>query len=405
MVSTYSIMYVLLAFCVLLQNLFFHIINPTSTTTLLLMFSIISVFIVSQCKSNQSVCRFSYNYIKAIIVVIILPQTIYGFVLGQSINDYIDVIRSMLSILLVVPVLKVMIHDGKVDKVLNMIQLFTIISLGLLLLNSFILNETGIQVVPFDYFAMPPYGRAGRLRLFLISDFLSFVSIYSFANIMTKNRKTYNLIAFAIAVGAEAYIEQTRMILVSIIISCLIMFTTSLKKRNVKILFYFCGVLLFIYGFVGDWYSNIYELFSISNSNYGVSTLYRLKEIAYAPKLILEHPFLGTGMIKNYIMKINVDGLSVAFDHTDIGLLGTITYIGLGGAVVLFIWPFVRMVKTVRRVTINRDTLFALGLVIYVAVTAATIVITDNARIFAWPFIIATLEFCRNRYTTERKQM
>lgn len=410
MVNKYHIIYTFLIIGILLQNLFFHMINPSSITTLLLIIDIIVIFLISlNLRKYNYTCIFGKKYIFAIMLFILLPQTIYTFLQGQTVSDYIDVVRPVLSILLILPLLKLFMYDRKLDRVLNMVQLFTIISLILILANSYMLNEYGTSLFPFDYYQMPEFGRNGRLRIYLISDFLSFVAIYSFANVIKKNRRIYNLIVFVIAVVTEAYVEQTRMILIAIAVSCLFMFSISIKKRRWKSILYILTIAMLLYGFIADWYSDWFAIFSISNSMYGLSTISRIIEILYVPKLLSAHPFLGTGMMKDYIIPISFNGINTDFNHTDIGILGTATYIGIYGAVIIFIWPLVRCIKTIMRFAQHnktcRDCIFASGLVVYITVTSLTIVITDNARIFAWPFVLAVIEFCRYKYAYDFEEI
>ena len=401
MVKKISILYILLAASILLQNLFFHVVNPTSTTTLLLILDIFIMFGMSCCMKKNRECNYLYRYILLVFIVVLLPQTIYGFSQGQTMNEYIDVIKGPIYILLSVPVLKLFMDDKEIDRVVDMIALFTVISLAILLLNSVVLNNVGRSLLPFDYFQMPPNGRNHRLRLLLISDFLSFVSIYSFANFI-KKRRLWSALCFAICLGAEFYIEQTRVIEMSIIAACVIIFSLSINKKRYKYLLYIVASFLLIYGFFSACFGEFFDSFSVQNSTTGVSTLYRTIEWKAAWNLIAEHPFLGTGMVRNYRFSVNPTGVPVMFDHTDIGIIGTITYIGLIGTIVLFVAPYVRCFKTFVQVPNkfrhDRDFYFYTGLYIYVTVTAVTIIITDNSRIFAWPFILAVEEFIRKKY-------
>lgn len=396
-----SLLYFLLTLSILLQNLFFHIVNPTSTTTLLLMVDISLMFMLSYDMSGNGECHYLYRYIMIVFGAVVIPQTAYGFLQGQSVSDYIDVIKGLICILLCIPVLKLFIINGNLDRVLNMIALLTAISLAILLLNSIALNEFGRSLLPFDYFQLPPTGRNKRLRLLLISDFLSFVSIYSFCNFITEKR-IYKLAPFVICLSAEFYIEQTRMIEMAIIVACVIIYARSISKKSYRFLLYFIAGFAWVYGLFAEWFSEFLNSFSIHNASTGVSTLYRIIEWRTAWNLILEHPVLGTGMVKDYRFSVNLTGIPVMYDHTDIGIIGTITYIGLIGTIVLFIAPYIRCCKTFLQIPKenrqNRDVYFYTGLFVYVTVTAVTIIVTDNSRIFVWPFILAVEEFVRLKY-------
>ena len=400
MIKKSTLVYIMLVFAVLLQNLFFHIINPTSTTTIMLMADIFAMFIFSYFVGENHKCRFLYRYITSVLLVVVIPQTIYGFAQGQTFNEYIDVIKGPIYILLAVPVMKIFDCDESMTRVLNMIEVLTVISLAILLANSIMLNEFGHPLLPFDYFQLPPNGRNNRLRLLLISDFLSFVSIYSFSSLVSKTGNLlFNFLSFVICFGAELYIEQTRMIEMAIIAACIIIYAISIDKKKYKFLLYLIAVTACLYGLFADWFSGVFSSFSIQNTSTGVSTLYRTIEWKAALELIIDHPFMGTGMIRNYRFSVNLTGIPVMFDHTDIGLIGTITYIGMIGTFVLFLIPYYRCFTTFLRIQgkkqYDRDRFFFVGLFVFITVTAATIIVTDNSRIFVWPFILAVEEYTR----------
>lgn len=403
-INRFSLRYTLLIMCILLQGLFFHIISPSSLMTMLLLGSIIALWGLSFTIGYNKECIFINRYLLGVFIVVVIPHTMYGIVLGQSLNDYIDVMKGMVYILLATPVLKMLLYEKSLDKIFNMITLLTTISLVLLIVNSFFLNEFGTSLFPFEYFQMPATGRNSRLRLLLISDFLSFVVIYSFCNLFFRKSKKKLLFLFSLitAFTAEIYIEQTRMIVMALIASCMLVFTLWLKRKRYKFPLYLLVIFLVIYGVYDNWFSGLFASFSIDNSSTGVSTLYRTIELTYASQLIMEHPILGTGMVKDYLIPVYMQGHLVMFDHTDIGLIGCVTYIGILGASILFIWPFVRFTmyiyKVPKKLRYSRDYFLLCGLLTYIALTSLTILITDNARIFVWPFIIAIFEFCRCRY-------
>lgn len=403
MIKKSTLLYLMLVFAILLQNLFFHIVNPTSTTTVLLIVDIFLMFLFSYFMGYNYKSKFLYRYILSVLLIVVIPQTIYGFAQGQSGNDYIDVIKGPIYILLAVPVLKIFICKNSTSKVLNMIEFLTVISLAILLVNSIALNEFGRALLPFDYFQLPPNGRNNRLRLLLISDFLSFVAIYSFSCLIAKTgKKLLHIFAFVICLMSEFYIEQTRMIEMAIIAACVIIYSISINNKKYKYLLYLVASAACLYGLLDNSFSAFFDSFSIQNSTTGVSTLYRTIEWKTAPRLIMEHPFLGTGMIRNYRFNVNLMGISVMYDHTDIGLIGTITYIGIVGAIVLFIIPYIRCCTTLFRVQRAKEydvnSYFFVGLFVFLTVTAVTIIVTDNSRIFVWPFILAIEEYVRQIY-------
>ncbi|MEH7440204.1 O-antigen ligase family protein [Neobacillus drentensis] len=400
-ISKTQLIYLGLILCILLQNSFFHLINPSSTMTLLLLLDIAVLFLLSLTTRAYGAGKYLNKYLLMVIIVVIIPQTIYAITLGETVNGYIDVIRGPFSLFLALPVLVLMVRKNSIEYLLDKVAFLTTISLAILLANSFALNNMGVSLLPFDYFQMPLIKRGDWVRILLISDFLSFTSIYSFCKVLKgkKNRGLF-LFSFIICFLSEIYIEQSRVMIMAIAASCLIVFSQTLKRN--KIWFYFLAIIFVIIGLFGDWFSSVFEIFSVENEGLGVSTLTRINEISYAIQLIKEHPFMGTGMVHDYYFIVYTNGFSYEYNHTDIGILGCISYIGLIGTIVYFVAPYIRCLKTIKFYSNkNNDSLeysFMLGILIYVTITALTILIIDNARIFVWPFILAVFEFCRYQY-------
>lgn len=400
-VSKTQIYTVLITACILLQGRFFHILNASQNLTIVLCFCIILAFLVAITDKNASASKWSLQYIILVFLVVVLPQTAYAFVQGETIEGYVDTIRGILNILLLVPILKLINRKQEIHELLDTIMVLTTISLFLLLLNSFFLNNFNIQLMPFEYYARPSTARWNRLRLFLISDFTAFVSIYSFCRYLNKTTRNIRyLVSFLICLITEIYVEQTRMLYMAIMASCILIYARSLKSR--KPIFYFLSAIIAVFGMLGDWFSSFIDIFSVHNETLGISTMIRLREYEYAFETIRAHPFLGSGMVSQYLYDVTIDGFRFQYNHTDIGIIGCITYIGLIGTIVLFIAPYIRMIKTLRVCPYNeRDSFeynFLFGLCVFIGITSFTILITDNARIFVWPFILALNEYVRRRW-------
>ncbi len=400
-VSKVQIYYVLIILSLMFQNRFFHLINASSNLTLCLILDIIILFFIALNDKKINPGKWIYNYLLLVLVIVILPQTVYVFLQGETIDGYIDVVRGLLNLLLALPLIKFFLRNKSIIKFLDVLAILTIVTLGLVLINSFFLNTFGNQLLPFEYFQKPSTGRLGRIRIFLISDFTGFVCIYSFARfIKSESRKIFYLISFAICLLCEIYVEQARVLYMSMVASCVLIFAQTLKAK--KVAFYIISVLIALLGLVGEWFDSFFAMFSVSNKGLGISTLIRINEIKYAFELIKQHPLLGTGMSSRYIFPITLDGFYFEFNHTDIGLLGTITYIGLLGTIIIFVIPYIRIIKTISicpdKYKNSYEFYFLFGIIIYVSITSFTVAITDNARIFAWPFVIAFNEYVRRRW-------
>lgn len=393
---------VLLFICILCQNRFFHILNASMGLTVCLIVTIIALFVLALTDKYNNCCCYLYGYYIALTLVLIIPQSIYAFSQGETLEGYIDVIRGIINVLLAVPVFKLFLRKGGMKSTLDMITILTTITLGLLLINSFALNNFSLQVFPFDYYQMPDIRRGSWIRIYLISDFTAFVAIYSFCRLLKKETRTvWYLLSLVICLGSAIYVEQSRMAYMAIIVSCIIAYTRILKKW--RPVFYFIAGILLIIGMFGGWFDAFFNSFSINNDGLGISTKIRINEFQYAITLISEHPILGTGMVSDYLFDVVNNGFRFEFNHTDIGILGSVTYIGLVGTFVLFIRPYIRLIKTLTQFPVIKQNsfefCFALGLIVYITITSMTILVTDNARIFVWPFIIAVFEFMRIKTT------
>ena len=401
-ISKIKLYSLLLIFCILFQNRFFHIMNASMSLTICLITSIVVLFVLALTDKFNNYCRYLYGYYTTLIIILIIPQSIYAFSQGETLDGYIDVVRGIISVLLAVPVLKIFLRKDGMKSVLDIIAILTTVTLSLLIINSFTLNNFGLQVFPFDYYQMPDIRRGNWIRIYLISDFTAFVAIYSFCRLLKKETRTvWYLLSFVICLGAEIYVEQSRMIYMAIIASCVITYTRILKRG--RPVFYFIAVILVIIGMFGGWFDAFFSSFSINNDGLGISTKIRINEFQYAITLISEHPILGTGMVSDYLFDVVNNGFRFEFNHTDIGILGSVTYIGLVGTFVLFIRPYIRLIKTITRFPVIKQNsfefCFGLGLIAYITITSMTVLVTDNARIFVWPFIIAVFEFMRIKTT------
>lgn len=405
-VTITRIYYVLFILCILLEIRAFNIVNASMELTMALLFDVVLLFVLALWDKKINPGKWIYRYIVLVFAVIVIPQTIYAFYQGETIDGYIDVIRHIIFILLAVPLIKYFCRKRSIVELLDVITLLTTITLVLVLVNSFSLNNFGTQLIPFDYFQKPSTGRWGRIRLFLITDFTGFAYIYSFARLIKKeSRNILYLTSLVVCLASEIYVEQARMLYMAMIATSIFMYAQALKGKKIGL--YIAAGFMVIFGWMGDWFDSFFSMFSVNNAGVGISSLIRINEVKYAFELIKQHPVLGTGMVAQYLFPVTQDGFYFEYNHTDIGLLGTITYIGLLGASIIFIIPYIRGLRTVWQCSVkDKDSFeyyFLFGLWVYITITSLTVIITDSARIFVWPFVIAINEFLRKNWRLTNK--
>lgn len=191
---------------------------------------------------------------------------------------------------------------------------------------------------------------------------------------------------------------KIRMLLAAVIISIITMSLFCLKKPTKKMLIF---VILFC---VGAWitstdlFQQYFELVTTAKT----SSLYRTEAYTYYMTSTKDYIF-GTGIIYEPSASSNlVSLLHSSFgncDRTDVGIVGLYSTYGIIGV----IWYILLIVKLTKKqfVQIKEKMIYrdceCIGLLLYLIVTSATLIVTDYSRIAYLPIILLLFENFRDK--------
>lgn len=395
--SEISNIFIILA--ILFQCCFFHLVPISSNMTYGMLFSAAIAYLLSM--KDKTNVKYADKYLIRVFVFVFLLQGAYTIISGkQSLIDFVTVITPMLAIILFRPLLRMINRDNSVDRLIDIIVFITAVYMAVVIVNVIFRNATGQPIIKTEFYLYDSGYRNGRLRIMLISPFLLLAPICAFYKIIAEEgKKLKYIISFLVLVIGVFYVEQTRMNQIILVVCCALMYSTKIKNKRIKYIIYFLSFVLFIIGYLLGYSNDFLSSFSVTNQDYGVSTIYRMYEYTHALNNIKMSPLFGEGLISNYLQKVSYGGYSFSYNHTDIGLIGTLSYLGIS-AIPLVIMPLYRYIK--KYFAINRKNRGAsiyvlfVGIMVYFILTQITLSITDSVRIFAWPFVLALLEHCSN---------
>lgn len=395
---------ILIVFALLFQCCFFHFFSISGLMSRAMLVCIIATWLLSFIIRKDVNDKFANRYIFSIFVFVFLVQGAYTIITGkQSLKEYFEVLMPMMAILLFSPLLKKMKEEDSVWNVVDIITSITSIYMFVVLINAFMRNTTGSPLIHTDYYLYDSGFRNGRLRIMIITPFLILAPICIFLELIFergKAKKFFYIIEFIICVGVIFYVEQTRMNQIMLIVCCAVMFSLKINNKGIRTLIYIFSAVLMLMGMVFGYSNEFINSFSVSNKDYGVSTAYRIYEYQHAFKNIIANPIFGEGFVGNYLQKVSYGGYNFNYNHTDIGLIGTISYLGIS-SIPLIIWPLCRYVfiylKIPKQNRNGQTYMLYTGVLLYVILSQFTLSITDSVRIFAFPFVLAILEFCSQK--------
>ena len=396
-IKTTSIQKLLIILCILSQSSFFHLVDSTgmlALTTLLILVTF-SISIIYKIQNP-----YIDKYILEVICLVFLLQGFYTVLFkNQDIISYITAISPMLAILLVRPLYIAFIKNHNFYDLLDIISFLMNIYMCIIILNAFLININGNVLVNTDYFLQDFGMRSDRLRIMIDSPFQLIMPIYSFSMIIDRAKcKKLHYFTFLIHTFALFYVTQTRILIVTFVITISIMISMKIPQKKYKYILYVFVFFTIVIGLSKGVFDSFFSSFSINNYENGSSTRTRLIELEIAIKNWLKNPILGTGITLDYKMPMSQYGYRFIYNYTDLGLIGSISYMGIS-FIVLFIMPVVRHLRFITHVTKkyrqNKEFIIYIGLLTYICVSSFTILITDNFRIFGWPFVLAILEYLK----------
>ena len=394
-----------LAIVTIAEDHFFCIINlsASSVTRIQIFFSLLAFCLtITKTKINANNIGYLFKYF-VIIVLFLLSQFLYTMIKypAGSIRDFIQAARSYFWIILTFPIYYIITkkRDG-FRRLCDMLSIIVVISLGILLLIAlFYNNSNGFLFNIEEFYTLQR--RNNRLRLWDLSSLEGFIALWLFYKFLYAHKKRIlYIIGLLIIIGALIYVEQTRVMLISIFLCIFIMFISKQSKKWHEL---FYKILLIIVVIAGIVYigliSDLFNSFSVTGHR-PVSTINRIDEILYSFELIKQNPIMGTGLVSYTVNNLNDNyhGYDY-FEITDIGVIGLITQIGIG-AFFVYIFPMIRfgyiLMKT--RAYHNKEPYpYLFSVFIFLIFTSGTLVVMNPQRIFAWPFCLAFFEYWNSK--------
>ena len=347
----------------------------------------IMVFFTKKTQRYLSTYKsFLYKYIAVCLFsVLIIIFLTYASGLASFKTAFLNSC-SYFTFLLCFPILLSMKNDKEVERVFDVINIFTLIVYVLVIIQSFLYNNQGVIIL--KYLNSTLSIRNDRIRLDVL-PFGNIMLIYNFFIVIYRKEKRNFLHFINLVMGLFIlfYIEQTRAMIV-IVMTCyaffLIVENSTLSKLFTNSLLIVITIVVLINTGALD---NFMATFS--SDDYAGSSIARDYAITYYLSIFKSNPLFGFGFTANESL---IRGpLGTAFVD-DVGIWGQMARLGVFAYIIL-IPLLVRWGKIALYMKKNAGTSLYIAIWIYVIATSFTLMIFDSQRIMLLPFLIAIFEF------------
>lgn len=414
-IKTTAISYYLIIFNLLLAvdfwNLFnisiYNDFNSTTNKTFIALLSCLWVIFIGQKKSVFKITVPYLNFTKKYflwVAFVFSIQSVYGiFSYHQTVLDMYIALSHYLLILQV-PIYIHVFKKYSFHHVLKLIVIFVSIDCIFVLLYSLSFNLIGFKIPFLHYPIENSFGlfriRSDRLRLSFGEAFLCIMPLFSFFMFISKNGiskiKIKYLLLLILSIITIIYSAQTRMLLIALILSLLVMWFSSKPniKAKIKILFFTSVLVLLNINTI----KSFKDSFSTNNEETGGSSLARAYAFSYYSQFTDNNIFLGMGPVRNYRpdLAILINGKEGLAHFDDIGIFGLFFRYGILGlsCYLIFIFYLFFTLMKVKKYNPHYYSLLC-GLFSWVILTSPSLIITDAQRMPLFPLILALFEYTR----------
>lgn len=350
------------------------------------------IFFITNYKKNFRLYSSTIKYILFTIFLFFIPQFLYTYIeYNQGVIGFFKASNQYIFIIWSIPILYLFYKDKGYHKVLNILTNILIVGYSIILINSVLKNYFDFSlfnVLKWSY-------KNGNVRLLNLSVLMPLVLLYNWNQIITENAKKKNWFATILILTCIFYVEQTRFLMFTVIITMFLMYLFKKRNNINKIFLYFITIILLISAIGSGLVSSYIQQFSEENN--GISTSYRMKEFDFYMGKFKENKIFGIGLIPQYRIyeEYGISNLG-DMNPNDIGVFGSLGVLGMG-VFVLFILPMFRWLvisrKALNNPTTSKDGLLLIGLFIYLTISSATLIILNFERIALFPFCIAIFEY------------
>jgi O-antigen ligase len=157
----------------------------------------------------------------------------------------------------------------------------------------------------------------------------------------------------------------------------------------------------------------LFDSFSTTGDLAG-SSIARVGAYEYYLNTFLKNPMFAIGFAgdNNYYdivhgtSGIYYQSVYVRYYYDDVGIVGQLALLGIF-VVGIYIWPLLRIIKIAIRYCKSKlfsEGKLAMAIACYLVCTTPTLIVLDSNRVFAWPIVLATIEFSYTNYLKESKK-
>lgn len=366
-----------------------------------LMAVIVMIFISFTCIDSLKICKASRKFVYCYNIVVLLfllfeyiyTTRLYGNL--QTAYEYANYNKCYAFIFLIIPLLYIMLIQDSFVNLMNSVILLVTITLSLMLVHALVYRWYQTEFLSISVYAKKMI-RNDRFRMWDLSSLEGLAIIYGMYRILfMKEKKMQYVIQTIVCIFALVYIEQTRMMLIALALSILVMIIKKPCKTANGILIK--GVFVAMAGIVIATLAIPKLIISLSGED-SISISNRLIELEFVYKILHERGILGLGIISyNLQCYLYYHGIYSRVHLDDIGFIGYTAQTGIW-SVVLFIVPMLRMLLILLNTYKNEFSVFLWSIYIYLVITSSTLFVLDSQRILMWPFCLALFEFYNMKY-------
>lgn len=334
-------------------------------------------------------------YYLIMIVGFILFEYIYTSLLyrDQTLYKFLSFAKSYMLVFMI-PIVLFLFEKKGAEQIFEALAFLTTISLALISIHAVVFNLTNISILNIDlYFDI--FTRNSRLRLLDIACLEGLTCVFCWWKILFSEKKIFHYIELGICFFAQFYLEQTRMIQITLLSVMFFMYLLKSEKNAVKfVIKLFTVVSCLIFGaYILDYYIGSFSALG----EHASSTTIRLMEVEFAVKTIKRMPFWGIGMINKELQtKYYYRSIYSNVGLTDIGVLGYTVKTGLLWIIPIYIIPLVRFIKIYIKTQDPKNKMLEAAIIVYLLITSLTIIVLDEVRFLMWPICIAYFEYMNN---------
>lgn len=369
--------------------------NSTYTKALISAVAAILAFI---CYFSHQDYFANYKFVKnfcGFCLILICLLIMHGVIIypSQGIMSLFRNCDYLLLVLLVVPILYILGDEIDFYHFMKMLNYITIFWYAILIAQSVIYSTSGNIILTYYSNSDNLWIRNDRIRFSLLSlgNIMIFYNFYILlSSMIRKQKKILYLIAFLMGVYCNLFVQQTRALEFTMVITLAVMYLIQ-SNNKVKVIRNYAIILIgFILLYASGILSNFFDSFTAADT--AKNTLVRQEAIAYYIQYWIKHPLFGMGLTNSEALTRGPFG---TYYMSDVGFVGIVAKCGIF-AFVLYILLFVRWIRIIlkiRKTEYKEISILLVGMFLYTFVPSYSISIFISAYSISVPIIICIFEF------------